>query len=355
MWADYDYLYKYKITINPAQVAGDETDFPVLVSVTDNNLRDTANGGHVNNSNGYDIVFYNSTELTKLDHEIERYVNTTGILIYWVKIPSLSSTSNTIFYMYFGKNGVTVDPSTTNTWNASFQAVWHMDDATTTTIDDSTANGNDGTKVAVGRPLEANGKIGKCQDFDRNGSDYITLPDMGTAESYPFTFELWLNTDFNFEPGVDGTLINQENSSLSTQRVQLYFGAGVGTFWYNVRNVGAEVEIGGLAIHDGAWHYVAGVSATATNHKIYLAGGESASSINNVPNPPVDTQHMGRRLAGVYYDQYIDEVRISTTNRSGNWISTCHSNQNAPGTFMSFGPLEMKHGTITITGTLHFE
>lgn len=51
------YAFNKQITINAAQVGGSLADFPVLISLTDNDLRSTANGGHVQNANGYDNLF----------------------------------------------------------------------------------------------------------------------------------------------------------------------------------------------------------------------------------------------------------------------------------------------------------
>ena len=63
-----------------------------LVSVTDPALKTVANGGHVVNANGYDIGFYaDSGGLRNLKWEVEKYNGTTGNLIAWVKIPSVSS------------------------------------------------------------------------------------------------------------------------------------------------------------------------------------------------------------------------------------------------------------------------
>jgi biopolymer transport protein ExbB len=55
----FGYNYAKQITIQGAQVSGsaDHVNFPVLISVTDNDLRTTANGGRVTSINGYDIVF----------------------------------------------------------------------------------------------------------------------------------------------------------------------------------------------------------------------------------------------------------------------------------------------------------
>ena len=53
--------YRRAITIydamTPAGCPSSLSDFPVLVSYTDATLKTVANGGHVQNASGYDIIF----------------------------------------------------------------------------------------------------------------------------------------------------------------------------------------------------------------------------------------------------------------------------------------------------------
>src|SRR5690348_4294955 len=94
---------KKQITLAHSQVSGtsDLTNFPVLISVTDTNLKTVGNGGYVQSSSGFDIIFTDSTETTKLDHEIESYTASSGAIIMWVRIPTLSHTADTTIYVYF--------------------------------------------------------------------------------------------------------------------------------------------------------------------------------------------------------------------------------------------------------------
>ena len=54
------YDFKKTITINNAQVAGSgsHTDFPVLISFTDTDLRTLSNGGNVESDNGFRYSIY---------------------------------------------------------------------------------------------------------------------------------------------------------------------------------------------------------------------------------------------------------------------------------------------------------
>src|SRR4051794_22495820 len=86
------YTYAKVITIDYTKTSGtgSHTNFPVLISLTDANLKTTANGGHVTNSSGYDIIFTSSDCSVQLNHQLEKYDATTGEYIAWVRVPSLS-------------------------------------------------------------------------------------------------------------------------------------------------------------------------------------------------------------------------------------------------------------------------
>ena len=120
------FRYRKPITINHSQVGLDDIgtllDFPVLIDITSDDLKDKTNGGKVESSNGWDIVFRASDGMTQLDHEVEEYEPTTGKLVAWVRIPILSKSSDTVFFMYYGNPGIT--SSTENVagvWNPRLQ------------------------------------------------------------------------------------------------------------------------------------------------------------------------------------------------------------------------------------------
>ena len=63
----------------------DQSNFPLLISGTYSYLATVANGGRVQNANGYDIIFSSDCAGTqKLDHEIESYRATDGTVNLWV-------------------------------------------------------------------------------------------------------------------------------------------------------------------------------------------------------------------------------------------------------------------------------
>jgi hypothetical protein len=122
-WYDSTWLYRKAITINHTKVPSDQTDFPVLISITDPSLQ--ANAQPL----GQDIVFTKADGTTKLPHEIESFDATgSGKLVAWVKIPSLSSTADTTIYMYYGNPSAPSQQDVANVWDSNFKTVYHLGD-----------------------------------------------------------------------------------------------------------------------------------------------------------------------------------------------------------------------------------
>src|SRR5262245_63432538 len=89
------------LTIDHTKVPNsDQTDFTVLVEVSDNRFRTVANGGHVRSGAGYDIRPHsNSSCSSAMGFELENgtYNSSTGFFRMWVKVASVSHSTDTTF------------------------------------------------------------------------------------------------------------------------------------------------------------------------------------------------------------------------------------------------------------------
>jgi hypothetical protein len=128
-----NYPYRRKITIDHTKVGGScsgtpPTDYPVLVNISsDDDLKTTAYSGHVANANGWDIVFFDPVTVEYLDHEIEQYDPATGKLVAWVRVPSVSDTTDTVIYMYYGNAEIsTSQENAPGVWGSDYVGVWHL-------------------------------------------------------------------------------------------------------------------------------------------------------------------------------------------------------------------------------------
>jgi len=345
------YTYYKQITIQSSKVSGgaDLTNFPVLISFTDTDLRTVANSGHVQNSNGYDIVFTSSDCLTKLSHQIERYVASTGEYVAWVKIPTLSASSNTIIRMYYGKSTVTTDPSVTTVWDSNYKSVWHFNNS----VNDNTANGNNLTDNSTSNNTSA--KIGYGRNLSNStnvlssstSAQYLALANGYLASITNFTYEGWVylnRADTNWERIFDfgqTTTINffltpsSGTATSSDARARITTGG----------NASEQGPISGSTTNTGSWiHWAVVLDASASTMTLYRNGSSTASASSVTLRPQnMETStanYFGRSKytsADHYIDAVFDEFRISTSARTAGWIGTSYNSQNSPSTFFTVG------------------
>lgn len=91
------YSCRKKLTIDHDKVDASLTDFPTLVKLTSSNFDFSKPS-----PNGYDIQFTSEDGLTPLSYERELYDAANQLAYFWVKVPSVSSSADTDFYMYYG-------------------------------------------------------------------------------------------------------------------------------------------------------------------------------------------------------------------------------------------------------------
>jgi len=161
------------ITLNAAKIEapnnGSLTDFPVLISITDAQI---AGGAAL--ANGNDIVFTSSDAVTQLASDVEEFSKTTNQLVAWVKVPSLSATTDTTLYVYYGNAGAGARIPE-QVWTSSFLGVWHLSQdpgpGGAGDILDASANNRDGTaETTMATTNLVMGQIGNGIQFDGNSS-----------------------------------------------------------------------------------------------------------------------------------------------------------------------------------------
>ena len=358
--ADLLFGFRKPITIDRSKLsdpscAATLTNFPILYKVIDLDLRSTANGGNVTDSAGTDIIF-RASDLSGLDHEIEKYDPTTGELIAWVRIPSLNTNaaaSDTVIYIYYGNSDVaTSTENVSAVWDVNYTGVWHLDESPANGVaghDDSNGNPNDGTPQnfwgVAGSTTDATGHIGGADEFDGT-NDYVDLGNLQSlAGSSGMTTSFWFNAQTL--PSVSG-----ENDGLVIQhdtfdeQFGCRFDGGGSSFQCYVETgaVVANVSIpySGNIIADTPYHVALTFNSGVV--EVFLDGvskgtNDKSGSFTTLPDL---TNNM---LIGVLdltpsddeFDGVIDEVRISDTARNACFIDGQFNNQDAPGDIGSPG------------------
>lgn len=313
---------KFIVESDSVSGSSDLTNFPVLISITDLDFRDTGNSGSVESSSGFDIAFSAADGTTAMDFELESYDNTTGVIVFWVKFPTLSPNTDTQFFIYYGDSGIATDQSSTSTWDSNYQLVMHMDGGATET--DGTVNGNDGTENGTGGVSTTTGQIGTARDFVRADADFINVADDASLDiTGSMTISFWFNQSSAQVPDFISKGINLSYETTSR--------SGVRTRW---RKNGSNVLTTGAAeaLSTGVWTYLSFIQSS-TGMAIYQDGAVVASNSNTTAfTPNNDPLYISRSADAV--DGIIDEVRISDTDRTAEWISTEYNNQLTPAAFI---------------------
>lgn len=321
--------FRKPLTIDSTQVSGNLTNFPVTVHLK--NDSDLSNNAQ---SSGDDIRFKDSNG-NQLSHEIESYDGSTGTLWAHVKIPSLSSSSDTTIFIFYGDANASNQQNASDVWTDGYEAVYHLNEkasgtGTADVYQDSTANNNDGDDFVSASGQ--GGQINEGQEFD-GVDDFIQAPDYGDLSDW--TLELWLNpTDwtpgdiqtFFFDAVVQGGEISFRIRDDSGQnRIEIGGGAALGGHLnFNVSGV-------------TGWHSVAYTQDRDSNTRLgYFDGAQygsfTSTNVADLDGTDVTIGGNGKNIR--FYDGLIDEVRISSITRSPAAISTTFNNLDDPLRFL---------------------
>ncbi|MFW9902117.1 MAG: DUF2341 domain-containing protein, partial [Candidatus Thorarchaeota archaeon] len=336
--ANYFTFYKI-ITIDHNKVAGtgNHPNFPVLISLIDENLRYHAQ------PDGDDIAF--SMDGAWLNHEIERfnqsYSATHAQLVAWVRVPYLSTTTNTTITMYYGNSTMSSRENPTGVWNTNYVGVWHLSESSGV-AQDSTSYATHGT-ISGGVTQGSTGQIDGTYYFDGvdskvdMGDPVDGHLDFGTGS---FTVETWIYRDGTMAEGQYGGIF-KGNGDVDDQNGWLFrfketdgvrFSGGDGTA--SVFNIHKS-----YSIVDNTWiHYVGVLDRSSGNAYIYRNGHLNAtdSSITSGNIDSTRTLKLSEDWStSIHFKGLFDEIRILNVPKSSDWILTEYNNQYDPSSFYS--------------------
>jgi hypothetical protein len=338
------YLHHRTITVNSGQVSGTLSNFPVLVSMTDATLKSSSHGGNVQSDSGTDIVFTSdSAGNNVLPYEQESYDPAAGKIVYWVNITSLSD--GTQFYMFYDKAGASDQSNKTAVWDSNYKSVYHFPNGSSLSAADSTGVNNGSVNGPTATPV---GQIDGAASFSGSGNNYINAADSTSLDvSSAMTLQLWMN---NSNTNTSALILKGLGCS-SWAAYAMEIGDVEGTspagtanklnFHFKTANAaGANMLPESGTLSTGVPVFVVG-TYDGSKMRLYINGsldnstGAGGSAYNSAEQLYLgaDSGCSGRgKFTGM-----IDEVRISNSARSANWIKTEYNNQNSPSSFYSVG------------------
>ena len=295
---------------------------------------------------GKSLLFTSADKITRLDHEIELFDNSTGNLVVWVCLPNLNSSQNTIIYLYYDNDFIEIKESLiTSVWkNPNFNYIFHLkEDNYQNLINSRTLEKN--CELTIGTPLFLDeGKIGKAIRFFGNDSLVITNNDNLDLKNN-FSFSLWLKMDNVLQ---DQFFLTKGNCY--SECVNFMVGNGNGKIHPSLNgffaSVGSDSSDDGSANYvlcndifaeNSKWHYIvvtydSKIFTLWDNGKIKIKAYCDVSPFNSESSLTI-----GARESGLLNFQgtigVIDEVILYNSKLTDEWIITSYNNQNDPSLF----------------------
>ncbi len=342
-------IRRQAITISSVMTASDQLNFPVLIRITDQNnpMFDRTQ------PDGDDLYFTENDGTTRLDHEIEYFMNTgTKELVAWVKIPILSSTADTVIYMYYGDSDITSQENPAGVWSNNYGIVYHMDPQGI----DSTSYGRN--RVAdIGSPAPDNTFLGLGMGFDGTSAwdqTNISYWEQGwDIRSHEVVFKT--GSDISTEQsifaeggGANGVMLYIYNGSLYARWWSISEGwsgdyqstsISPNTIYHVIMSFYFDPTLNPLITNDVYEMFVNGVSvgATVTPYTMSPHGGDGGVAYTGPAAKNFD--HVSEQ--GDFFNGSIYEFRVRDAVTDINYAAATYNNQREPQSYLSLGAEEL--------------
>jgi len=352
---------RMRITIDHSNIVNTLNDFPVMVYLSNSSGRFRNDVSYVfdelqSADNRKKIAITTSDGITQCFVEIERWDATNREAWLWTKVPSISSSQDTLLYLYYDRNqadntahvGDAASTAAMNVWDSNFRLVLHLPESNGV-HQDSTSNSNvgvpqGGVTQGVSGEIDGadafDGKNDKVQTQDSPSLDFtnsqLTIEAWVKLSSLPTTETVIAGKDNQWQigfinshairnlvrtDGADGwTGANDENYPFQTDTWYYW------TFTYDGSKITDIVD----AQQVGSTHTVTG-NIVCNPAPLYLAYCVSSRG---------------------YLNGIIDEVRISNVARSNAWIKASYESDRD--NLVAYGAQEVQGGQsrkLEVVGT----
>jgi glucose/arabinose dehydrogenase len=332
-WLDPSWGARRKLRFDNSAQAETLTDFPVLVTL------DASRIDYGKTRPGGADLRFASAAGDALAYEIEVW-NPAGVSRVWVRVPQITagSTQDHV-YMYYDNPLAADAQDPAGVWSNGYAGVWHLHGD----LLDSTAHANHGSNNGSSN---AAGRIGDGQSFD--GGDWIEVASSASLSiTGQLSLEAWTALANPAQAGAPRVLSKKNvwNDANGYNLEQKPAEANVTT----VGSGGDYIRAQGLSF-DSGWHYLA-TTASGSSGRVYYDGVDRTTD-STLSALVAGTQPLsiGRASAtGDYFTGSIDEVRISSVQRSAAWIAAQH--RSMTDSFISYEG-ESGPGTLTHTVSL---
>lgn len=301
----------YKISIDHNKIDSNLTDFPLTVKLTSSNI----NWSDLDSDSG-NVYFIDDAD-NILNHEVEYFNNTGQNAVYHVKVPSVSSTVDTIIKLKINGSGYQSGNNPTNTWDSNYTLVHHFGASLT----DSSGTGNNAT--LHGSPTVVSTPVGQGRFYDSD-SEHITFGDDPSIKTQNLTW-LFLQKRDNPAESLDGGMCygniftTPAGYSVWMQNSDSNLGWGISNgssreALTNYTYTSTDWLCFHLSVGNNITGYVNGVQFESINRTFTIDYNLSVSYLERLV--------VGGRAESNEYSLRgtVDEIRISNIERSAAWV-----------------------------------
>lgn len=343
-----DWTYRYPVTIDHTKVAADLTNYLLYVD-----LSGLPSAFFTNvKVDGSDIRVTKSDGSTELAHYVGSIDDITETGTLWVRYDgTLSSTVNTVIYIYFGNASASAYATTAtygrNNTFQDYEAFWDFEQDPSGAAPQlvnltGTSSGFDRTSTNLTADELVTSKIGKGWDFD--AGDFASGVGSGDFSfmQTKFTIGTWskLNgTGLHYFQSGDGTSVRVWQFRTN--------GSGYANF---IRFNSSNAVVTNIAETtnraDGSHHYFVAKFDNAVGSRLYVDGNsvanDSVTINNNAPSSfnALTFNILSRNIPTAAQPQEMSLAWMRGDALSDNYISTEYANQNTPSTFYTIGTIE---------------
>jgi hypothetical protein len=268
-----------------------------------------------------------------------------------VKVPALSSTSNTILYMYYGNGSCSNQQDVVNVWTG-YVGVWHLSESSGSGYYIKNSAQNNYHANANSTTYLSSSIIDGGRDFNNSYSDVQNGSGLFGGNT-AFALELWGYPDYATDADwYEESYLMSDSLNLCRWRHDSGAPAGRGTLQCDVHWTGGAVDYF-TSVNDAltrqAWNHIV-LTYDGANLKWYVNGSQNSQLSRASASLLANTYAMLGNNGGI--DSNFDEYRYSSVVRSSGWILTEYNNQSSPSVFYAIGGQTTASSNVQIVVTV---
>ena len=349
--------YRKDLTIDHTKVSSNLENFPVLVDIYDSDLKTDAQ------TDGDDIKFMLGSDTLNYELEVfdQNYNSSHAHLTAWVRVPVLSSSTDTVISMYYGSETASRTEDSESVWGDNYESVWHFSESSGSGsyVMDSSGRAHDGLPMSTS--YEPTAVINSGREFQNAVGNYVSVIEGDEVfngwDDWYMSFWLYIDiaSDVEFEANEPRVFFKQDSMWLARVFRNPAWPAGHGVFQVDVNFDLAGKRYHNVGVLRQEWNYIVMKYESSGDGALhlynFLDGALADSSVDSsvgTGDRLVDDQsdfvlgdHQGNSIPGIF-----DEFRLAKGSyRSMGWIETEYANQYDPSSFLSVGVEEIvQHG-----------